>query len=81
MKSSKNKHKLAFSLIEITVVLVILSIVLSVAIVGTSKVLEFKGEQRAEKHIDEVREKIERYRVANGRYPCPARLDLTIDKS
>ncbi len=38
-----------------------------------------KVENKALEEIDQVKQAIERFRVQNGRYPCPARINLTPD--
>ncbi|MFN5351786.1 MAG: type II secretion system protein, partial [Alphaproteobacteria bacterium] len=81
-KELKNKIKVGFSrgftLLELTVVLTIMSIVLALGISSVGKVLQSKGDNLSEEHMDKVRTALERYKAGNGRYPCPARLNLEV---
>jgi prepilin-type N-terminal cleavage/methylation domain-containing protein len=78
----KNKFKKGFisgfTLLELTVVLTIASIVLALGISAVGKVLQSKGDNLAEEHMDKVRTALERYKAGNGRYPCPAPINFQI---
>ena len=65
-----------FSLLELTVVLTIMAIVISFGIFSMSKIISARGDNKAVEDMQKVKESIERFRVQNGRYPCPASLTL-----
>lgn len=76
MLNKNQKLNKAFSLLEVSIVLVILAIMLSLGILSVAKLLNSKTESKAFEEIEQVRQAIERFKVQNGRYPCPARLNL-----
>ncbi len=55
-----------------------MSIVLALGISSVGKVLQSKGDSLSEEHMDKVRTALERYKAGNGRYPCPAPLNVAI---
>jgi prepilin-type N-terminal cleavage/methylation domain-containing protein len=72
-RNNKNSN-LGFSLLELTIVLTIMAIVISFGIFSMSKIISARGDNKAVEDMQKVKEAIERFRVQNGRYPCPASL-------
>jgi prepilin-type N-terminal cleavage/methylation domain-containing protein len=71
---NRNNKNLGFSLLELTIVLTIMAIVVSFGIFSMSKIISARGDNKVVEDMQKVKESIERFRVQNGRYPCPASL-------
>jgi len=67
------RHTRGFSLIEMAVVLVILSVLLSGILLSLSATQESRDRANAEQEISEIIEALYGFAQANGRLPCPAR--------
>ncbi len=71
-----NTHRLTgttgFSLIEIAVVLVIISVLATMVAIPLSSQLEQKRGEETRKQIELAKEALMGYAMANGRLPCPA---------
>jgi prepilin-type N-terminal cleavage/methylation domain-containing protein len=61
-----------FTLMELTVVLVIVALLLGGLMVPLSAQRDIKGRQDTEKALGEIREALIGFAVVNGRLPCPA---------
>jgi prepilin-type N-terminal cleavage/methylation domain-containing protein len=71
---NRNNKNLGFSLLELTIVLTIMAIVVSFGIFSMSKIISARGDNKVVEDMQKVKESIERFRIQNGRYPCPASL-------
>ncbi|RLJ63752.1 type II secretion system protein [Sulfurisoma sediminicola] len=61
-----------FTLMELTVVLVIVALLIGGLMVPLSTQQDIKGRQDTEKALSEIREALIGFAVVNGRLPCPA---------
>ena len=79
MPSSKknNKHKKAFSLIELSVVLTVISIVITSFLNLISIEKELERTTETYKAIDSIYHKIKIFIIKEKRLPCPANPKLT----
>lgn len=66
-----------FTLVEMAVVLVIIGLVLSGLLVSLSAQVEQKNFNENETTIDNIKEALLGYAMANGRFPCPAATPAT----
>jgi type II secretory pathway pseudopilin PulG len=73
---SKNKFLIGFTLVEMAVVLLIVSLLLGGLLPSISGQIEKQRRAETIKYIDEVRNSLLGFSVANGRLPCP---DTTSD--
>lgn len=69
---SKSTAARGFSLIEIAIVLVIISVLLAVVVVPLSGQIQQQRASETRKQLEAIREALNGYAVANGRLPCPA---------
>jgi prepilin-type N-terminal cleavage/methylation domain-containing protein len=65
-----------FTLMELTVVLVIVALLIGGLMVPLSTQQDIKGRQDTEKALSEIREALIGFAVVNGRLPCPAAVNL-----
>ncbi len=65
-----------FSLVELTVVLIIVALLSSGMILGLSAQHEATMTQEARRQLDATQEALLGFAIANGRLPCPAKADL-----
>jgi prepilin-type N-terminal cleavage/methylation domain-containing protein len=68
----RQTYQNAFTLVEMAVVLVIIGLVLSGLLVSLSAQVEQKSFNETETTIDNIKEALLGYAMANGRFPCPA---------
>jgi prepilin-type N-terminal cleavage/methylation domain-containing protein len=61
-----------FTLMELTVVLVIVALLIGGLMVPLSTQQDIRGRQETEKALSEIRETLIGFAVVNGRLPCPA---------
>lgn len=61
-----------FSLVEMAIVLMIVSLLLAALVPTLSSQMEQKNRNETRKKLDEVKEALIGYAVTNGRLPCPA---------
>lgn len=73
---SPNPAQQGFSLVELTVVLVIVALLSSALILGLSAQHEAAMTQEARRQLDAAKEALLAFAIANGRLPCPAKADL-----
>jgi prepilin-type N-terminal cleavage/methylation domain-containing protein len=69
---SRDKHNRGFSLIEIAVVLVIISILLAIVAVPLSTQVDQRRRAETMKQLDLAKDAITGFAISNGRLPCPA---------
>ncbi len=62
-----------FSLIEIAIVLVIISVLLTIVVVPLSTQVEQRRRADTEKQLESIKEAIIGFALANGRFPCASR--------
>jgi len=72
MNPGKFNQSVGFSLIEIAVVLLIISVLVSIAAIPISTQLEQQRVVETNKQLDLIKEALIGYALANGRLPCPA---------
>jgi prepilin-type N-terminal cleavage/methylation domain-containing protein len=70
------QNKKAFTLIELSVVLVIIGIVLVGFLQGSVLLLRRNREAATKQKLDTIEKSLTSYLLINGNLPCPARLDL-----
>ena len=63
---------LGFTLVEMTVVLVIVGLLLTGLILPISAQIEMQAYRQTNKNLEEIREALIGYAMMNGRLPCPA---------
>jgi prepilin-type N-terminal cleavage/methylation domain-containing protein len=73
--------QLAFSLVEIAIVLVIISILLAALVIPLATQIELRRITETEKQLATVRDALIGYAVVNGRLPCPATDGVTYGTS
>jgi prepilin-type N-terminal cleavage/methylation domain-containing protein len=61
-----------FSLVELTVVLVIVALLSSGLLLGLSAQREVASSQEAQRQLDNIKEALLAFAITNGRLPCPA---------
>lgn len=66
------KTSYGFTLIEMAVVLVIIGLMLGGLLVPLSVQMDMRGYQETNKRLDEAKEALIGFAMANGRLPCPA---------
>jgi prepilin-type N-terminal cleavage/methylation domain-containing protein len=71
--SKKLEISRGFSLIEIAIVLVIISVLLTIVIVPLSTQVEQRRRADTEKQLELIKEAIIGFALANGRFPCASR--------
>jgi prepilin-type N-terminal cleavage/methylation domain-containing protein len=69
---SHGKHNRGFSLIEIAVVLVIISILLAIVAVPLSTQVDQRRRAETMRQLDLAKDAITGFAISNGRLPCPA---------
>jgi prepilin-type N-terminal cleavage/methylation domain-containing protein len=84
--SEKPMNSRGFSLIEIAIVLVIISVLLTIVVVPLSTQVEQRRRADTEKQLESIKEAIIGFALANGRFPCASRaadngVESFIDKS
>ena len=72
MTSSSRFHSPAFTLIEVMVVLVILTVMLSGLALPLAAQLQMRRQDEARRQLDEAKEALLGFAVAHARLPCPA---------
>ena len=68
----RQTYQNAFTLVEMAVVLVIIGLVISGLLVSLSAQVEQKSFHETETTLDNIKEALLGYAMANGRFPCPA---------
>jgi prepilin-type N-terminal cleavage/methylation domain-containing protein len=86
MKKKKPRFFYGFSLIEIAIVLVIISVLLAIVVVPLSTQVEQRRRADTEKQLELIKEAIIGFALANGRFPCASRatdngLESFLDKA
>lgn len=74
MKTAQPRLNHGFSLIEVAIVLVIISVLVSIVAIPLSTQLEQRRIEDTNKQLETIKEALIGYALANGRFPCPARL-------
>jgi prepilin-type N-terminal cleavage/methylation domain-containing protein len=74
MNMNKSSAQLVrgFSLIEIAIVLVIISVLLTIVVVPLSTQIEQRRRADTEKQLESIKEAIIGFALANNRFPCPS---------
>lgn len=70
---AKHRPDRGFTLIEIAIVLFIVGLLLGGLLPTLSSQLEQRKTNETRKHLDEIKEALIGYAVANGNFPCPAK--------
>jgi prepilin-type N-terminal cleavage/methylation domain-containing protein len=78
LRCPRNRRDLGFSLIEIAVVLVILSILIATVAVPIGSQLNQRRAAETQRSLDLAQQALIGYTSANGRLPCPATDGVTI---
>ena len=73
----KNHHK-GFTLIEMAIVLIILTLVVGSALVPLGAQIEQRQRAETQRTLDEIKEALIGYTLANGVLPCPSNLSAGI---
>ena len=73
----RQTYQKAFTLVEMAVVLVIIGLVISGLLVSLSAQVERKNFNETEATLDNIKEALLGYAMANGRFPCPAATPAT----
>lgn len=81
MKTDTNLRNRGFSLIEIAIVLVIISVLLAIVAVPLASQVEQRRRADTEKQLETIKEAIIGFALANGRLPCPARFSSDASNS
>ena len=68
----KNHLQSGFSLVELTVVLVIVALLSSGLLLGLSAQRDVSSNQEAQRQLDNIKEALLAFAITNGRLPCPA---------
>jgi prepilin-type N-terminal cleavage/methylation domain-containing protein len=66
------KHENGFSLVEIAVVMVIISILLAVVAVPFATQIEQRRTEETQRQLETIKEALIGFAIASGRLPCPA---------
>jgi prepilin-type N-terminal cleavage/methylation domain-containing protein len=74
--SATQRASLGFSLVELTIVLVIVALLSTGLIFGISAQRSVAENADAQRQLESIREALLGYAMANGRLPCPATPDL-----
>lgn len=72
MTPTPRRSQQAFSLIELTVVLVIVALLSSGLMLGLSAQHDASSRQEAQRQLDSAKEALLGFAISNGRLPCPA---------
>ena len=72
MKTTQPRLNHGFSLIEIAIVLVIISVLVSIVAIPLSTQLEQRRIEDTNKQLETIKEALIGYALANGRFPCAA---------
>ena len=72
MKTTQPRLNHGFSLIEIAIVLVIISVLVSIVAVPLSTQVEQRRREETSKQLEVAKEAVIGFALANGRLPCPA---------
>ena len=72
-KRNKITSENGFSLVEIAVVLVIISVLLTIAVVPIAAQIEQRRTEETLRQLETIKEALLGFAIANGRLPCPAR--------
>ena len=67
----RNRRVAGFTLLELTIVLVIVAIITGMGLISTLGVLESARRAATENKLNEIEKALMAFRVANGRLPCP----------
>jgi prepilin-type N-terminal cleavage/methylation domain-containing protein len=71
MNRSRPQHA-GFSLVELTVVLVIVALLSSGLLLGLSAQRDVTSNQEVQRQLDSIKEALLAFAITNGRLPCPA---------
>ena len=72
MKTTQPRLNHGFSLIEVAIVLVIISVLVSIVAIPLSTQLEQRRVEDTNKQLETIKEALIGYALANGRFPCAA---------
>jgi prepilin-type N-terminal cleavage/methylation domain-containing protein len=73
----KMRYELGFSLIEVAVVLVIITILLAAVTVPLASQIQSRRTEETRKILEESKEALLGFVISNGRFPCPAAPNAT----
>ena len=79
MKKFRYRRTKGFSLVEIAVVLVIISVLATIVAVPLATQIEQRRAEETRKQIEVAKEALFGFAMANGRLPCPAKDSLLTD--
>ena len=71
---ARKKRLGGFSLIEIAIVLVIISVLIAIVAVPLATQVDRQRVNETDKQLEQIKEAIYGFAMANGRLPCPSRL-------
>ena len=77
--NKKCSKQQGFSLIELSIVIIISGLLFAAAVTGYKNYFETSRIQKTQARFDTITQAMDRFFAAYGRYPCPARLDLGPD--
>ncbi|MHB1332417.1 MAG: type II secretion system protein [Sulfuriferula sp.] len=69
------KNKYGFTLIEMAIVLLIITLMVSSALGPLGAQIDLRHRAETQKALDEIKEALMGYAVANGAFPCPSAVD------
>lgn len=71
-RAHTSTYQRGFSLVEIAIVLVIISVLITIVAVPLATQVEQRRGEETLKQLEQIKEAITGYAIANGRLPCPA---------
>jgi len=71
MKSARKKYTLGFSLIELSIVLLIVGVLTSAAVVPLSSTIRQSRYKQTQAHLQAIRETLHGHVIHSGHLPCP----------
>ena len=75
-----SRHLAAFSLLELTVVLAIISVIAGAGIALTRSFADQSNDLLTEDALKDIQQAMVNHRKLYGHFPCPAPLDMTVDE-
>jgi prepilin-type N-terminal cleavage/methylation domain-containing protein len=78
---SSGRAARGFSLVELAVVMLVMGLLLGGIVVPLNVQLESRNYEQTQRILDQAREALIGYAVANGRFPCPAAVNTTGDEA
>ena len=76
MKTSSSNHRRGFTLVELTIVLIIIALLSGGLMMGVSAQRENSERTDAQRQLENIREALLGFAIAKGRLPCPAKPTL-----